>query len=174
MADGEVHAHRRAERDARDMGLLDPDGAEEGGDLVGIDLSRVRPGGFVALARARKVQRDAAEVRGVGRQLERIASMIGGQLRDQQQRFAFSLHVVVDRDSVYVDLRHARSLLTTDGTAHSLANGRQAASVGAAPSRPKLLSFCHYPSGSQDLVLLAEGVNDAARHGRDVWAEPVP
>ena len=46
MAGGKVHAHRGAERDARDVGVLDPDGAEEGGDLVGIDLGRVRPGGL--------------------------------------------------------------------------------------------------------------------------------
>ena len=55
MAGGEVHAHAGAERDARDVGLLDPDGAEEGGDLVGVALGRVRPGRLVALARAGKV-----------------------------------------------------------------------------------------------------------------------
>jgi len=70
------------------VGLLYPDGPEEGGDLVGIDLGRVRPGGLVALARAWKVKRDAAEALGVGRELERIASMIGGQVRDQQERLA--------------------------------------------------------------------------------------
>jgi hypothetical protein len=66
------------------MGLLDPDGAEEGGDLVGIDLGRVGAGGLVAIARARKVECDAAEVLGVGGQLEGIASVIGGQVRDSR------------------------------------------------------------------------------------------
>lgn len=76
---GEVRAHGGAERDARDVGLLDPDGAEEGGNLVSIGLGRVRPGGLVALARTGKVERDAAEALGVGRELERIARMVGGQ-----------------------------------------------------------------------------------------------
>jgi hypothetical protein len=66
--------------------------------------------GLVALAGAREVQRDAAEVLGVGRKLERVARVIGGQVRDQQQRFAFSLHLVLDREPVDVDLRHGRSL----------------------------------------------------------------
>ena len=55
MAGGKVHAHGRAERDAGDVGPLDPDGAEEGGDLIGIALGRVRPRRLVALARAGKV-----------------------------------------------------------------------------------------------------------------------
>ena len=55
-----------------------------GGDLVGVALGRVRAGGLVALARAGKIDRDAAEVLGVGRELERIAGVVGGQVRDQQ------------------------------------------------------------------------------------------
>jgi hypothetical protein len=67
MAGGQVHGHAGAERDARDVGGLDPDGAEEAGDLIGVGLGRVRPGRLVALAGAREVDRDAAEVLGVGR-----------------------------------------------------------------------------------------------------------
>src|SRR5207248_10054393 len=111
MAGGEVHADGRAERNSRDVGLLDPDGAKEGGDLVSIALGRVRPGGLVALARAGNVERDAAEVLGVGRELERIAGVVGGQVRNQQKRLALPLDVVVDRKSVYLDLWHACSLL---------------------------------------------------------------
>ena len=111
MAGGQVDAHRGAERHARDVGPLDPDGAEEGGDLVGVALGRVRPGRLVALARAGKIDRDAAEVLGVGRQLERPAGVVGRRVRDQQQRLALPLDVVVDREPVYLDLRHARSLL---------------------------------------------------------------
>jgi hypothetical protein len=62
MARGEVHADCGAEGDARDMRLLDPDGAEERGDLVGVRLGRVRPGGLVALAGAGQVDGDAPEV----------------------------------------------------------------------------------------------------------------
>jgi hypothetical protein len=41
-----VHRHARAERDARDVRLIDPDCSEEVGDLVGVALGRVRPGGL--------------------------------------------------------------------------------------------------------------------------------
>jgi hypothetical protein len=46
MAGGEVHAHRGAERDARYMGLLDSDGAEEGGDLVSVASVEYGPAGM--------------------------------------------------------------------------------------------------------------------------------
>jgi hypothetical protein len=46
MAGGEVDAHGGAERHARDVGLLDPDCIEEGGDLVGMAVSRDGPGGL--------------------------------------------------------------------------------------------------------------------------------
>jgi hypothetical protein len=82
MAGGQVDAHGGAEGHARDMGLLDPDGTEEGGDLVGLAVGRVRPGRLVALARAGKIERDAAELLGVGRQLERPAGMVGSRVRD--------------------------------------------------------------------------------------------
>ena len=105
-----MHAHRGTERDARDMGLLDADGPHEGGDLVGVDLGGVRSGGLVALARAGKIYRDATEVLGVARKLKRVARVVGAQIRDQQQRLSFSLHLVVDAKSVGGDLRHGRSL----------------------------------------------------------------
>ena len=110
MAGGEVHGHPGAERDARDVRRLDPDGAQEAGDLVGVGLGRVRARRLVALARAREVDRDAAEVLGVGRELERVARVIGREVGDQQQRIAFTLDVVVDRKTVDLDLWHARSL----------------------------------------------------------------
>jgi hypothetical protein len=77
MAGGQVDAHGGAERHARDMGLVDPDGIEEGGDLVGLAVGRVGAGRLVALARAGKVDRDAAKVLRVGRQLERPAGVVG-------------------------------------------------------------------------------------------------
>jgi hypothetical protein len=76
VAGGQVHAHRRTERHARDVGPLDPDRAEEGGDLVGLAVGRVRAGRLVALARAGTIDRDAAEVLGVGRELERPAGVV--------------------------------------------------------------------------------------------------
>lgn len=95
MAGGQVHAHGGPEGDARDVHLLDPDGAQERGDLIGVALGRVRPGGLVALARAGKVDRDTAEVLGVRRQLEGVAGVVGGQVGNQQQRLALALYVVV-------------------------------------------------------------------------------
>jgi len=71
------------------------------------------------MSRKPKVKRDAAEALGVGRQLERIASMIGGQVSDQQERLALPLHVVIDRESVYIDLRHVRLLVGAGGNAHA-------------------------------------------------------
>src|SRR6266545_6813929 len=111
MAGGQVNAHRRAERHARHVGPLDPDCAQEGGDLVGMAVGRVRSWRLVALARAGKVDRDAAEVLGVRRQLERVAGVVRGRVRDQQERLALPLHLVVDREPVHLNLRHGRSLL---------------------------------------------------------------
>ena len=64
MPGGKVDAHGGAERHARDVRLLDPDGVEEGGDLVGMAVGRVWAGRLVALAGAWKVDCDAAEVLG--------------------------------------------------------------------------------------------------------------
>ena len=111
MAGGQVDAHRPAERHARHVRPFDPDRAQEGGNLVGVAVGRVRPGRLVALARAGKVDRDAAEVLGVRRQLERVAGVVRGRVRDQQERLALPLHLVVDREPVHLNLRHARSLL---------------------------------------------------------------
>ena len=46
MAGGQVEAHGGTERHARDVGLIDADRAEEGGDLVGMALGRVGAGGL--------------------------------------------------------------------------------------------------------------------------------
>jgi hypothetical protein len=67
MAGGEVEAHGGTERHTRDVGLVDADRAEEGGDLVGMTVGRVRARRLVALAGAGKVDGYAGEVLGVGR-----------------------------------------------------------------------------------------------------------
>src|ERR687886_2898326 len=117
MPGGQMGGHGRAERHARHVSLLNSDRTEEAGELVGIAIGRVRPGRLVALTRAGKVDRDAAEVLGVGGELERVAGVVRGQVWDQQERLALPLHVVVDRKLVYVDLWHARSVLAARGTA---------------------------------------------------------
>jgi hypothetical protein len=116
MAGGEMHAHGGAERHTRHVGALDAEDAEERGDLVGIAIGRVRPGRLVALTRAQEVDRDAAEVLGVGRKLERVAGVVRRRVRDQQERLTLALDVVVDRQPVDLDLWHALHLLTTGRT----------------------------------------------------------
>jgi hypothetical protein len=88
------------------VGTLDTDGMEEGGDQVGVLLGRVRSGRFAALARARQVERDTAEVFGVGGKLERVAGVIRGQVWDQQKRLTLALDVIVDLQSVDLDNWH--------------------------------------------------------------------
>jgi hypothetical protein len=67
-----MHGHAGPERDAGDVRALDTDRAQEGGDLIGVDLGRVGPCRLVALAGPGKVDRDAAEVLDVRRQLEGV------------------------------------------------------------------------------------------------------
>src|SRR6476469_6244774 len=110
MAGRQVHTDRGAERHAGPMRRLDPDRGEEGGDMVGITLGGVRPGRLVAVTRAGKVDRNAGEVLGKGRKLERIASMIRTCIRDQQKRLTLPLHLIVGGDPVNHDLWHARSV----------------------------------------------------------------
>jgi hypothetical protein len=64
-------------------------------DLIGMAVGRVRRGRLVAVAGAGKVYRDAAEVLGLGRKLERVAGVVRGRVRDQQGRLALPLHVVL-------------------------------------------------------------------------------
>jgi hypothetical protein len=84
-----VDAYGRAEGDTRDMCGLNPDDAKEGGDLICVTLSRVRPRRLVALARAGKIERDTREVLSVGRELKRVAGVVRGGVRDQQERLPF-------------------------------------------------------------------------------------
>jgi hypothetical protein len=71
-------------------------------DLVGVAVGRVRPGRLVALARAGKIERDAAELLALGRQLERPAGVVGRRVGDQQERLALPLHLVVDREPIHL------------------------------------------------------------------------
>src|SRR5438132_675066 len=98
MVGGQVNANGGPERHARDVGPLDPDRSEESGYLVGLALGRVRSGWLVALARAGKIERDAAEVLGVSGQLERPTGVVGRGVVDQQERLALPLNLIVDRE----------------------------------------------------------------------------
>src|SRR5436305_7684368 len=95
----QVHGDSGSERDARDLGALDANRAKESGELVGISHRGIRAFRLVALAGTWEVHRDAAEMLCVGRQLERVAGMVSRQIRNQQQRIAFALYVVVDAET---------------------------------------------------------------------------
>jgi hypothetical protein len=106
VARRQVQADCPAQRDAGHVRALDARGGHERGHLVGVALGRVGAGRLCALARARQVDRDAAEVLGVGRQLERVAGVVGAGVGDEQERLPVALHVVVDAKPGCVDLRH--------------------------------------------------------------------
>jgi len=95
MTGGQVDAYRRPERHARHVRPLDSDGGQEGGNLVGVAVGRVRPGRLVALSRAGKVERDAAEVLGVRGQLEREAGVVRREVGNQYEWLTRPLHLVV-------------------------------------------------------------------------------
>src|SRR6478672_11993512 len=116
MAGGEVQTDGRAERNTSHMCAFDADGAQERSDLVCITIGRVRSDRLVALTRAGQIDRDAAEVFGVSRKLERVASVVRRRIWDQQERLPLPLDVVVDRQAIDIHLWHSRNLLTTCGT----------------------------------------------------------
>jgi hypothetical protein len=89
--------------------LVDPERLQEGRDIVGHELRRVITGGLVALSRAARIDRDAREVLGVLGDLEGVAGVVRGEVRDEQQGLARALLFVVHRDVANLDLRHGRT-----------------------------------------------------------------
>jgi hypothetical protein len=68
------------------MRALDADRLHEAGDIVGEQFGRIGPGRLVGLARAARIERDAGEMLCVVGDLERVAGVVGGKIRDQHQR----------------------------------------------------------------------------------------
>ena len=56
-----------------------------------------------------EVDGEAAEVPGVVGHLERVARLIGGEVRDEHQRLALTLHLVVDVDAIALHGRHVQT-----------------------------------------------------------------
>src|SRR4030095_13764761 len=91
------------------MDPIQPDGGDEGGDIVRKELGRPGPAWLVAFAGAAQVERDAGKLLGVVGDLKGIAGIVCCKIGDQQQRLAGALLLIVDGDVVGLDLRHGVS-----------------------------------------------------------------
>src|SRR5437016_1477528 len=85
MLGGEPEAGGCAERQTSDMDTVQPDGGEEGRNVIGKQLGRPDPGRLVAVAGPARVDRDAGELLGVVGDLKGIAGIVGGKVGDQQE-----------------------------------------------------------------------------------------
>src|SRR5712692_9754617 len=88
------------------MRLLNPHGIHESDNIVRENLGGIHAFGFVRFTSPPEVQRDAGKVLGVLCHLEGVTSVIGSQIRNENQRLSSSLLVIVYRDVVGFDLRH--------------------------------------------------------------------
>src|SRR6266849_4491553 len=88
------------------MRLMDPRGLHESGNIVPQKLGGIDAFGFVRFTCPSEVERDAGKVLGILCYLEGITGVIGGQIRNENQRLSASLLVIVYRDVVGFDLRH--------------------------------------------------------------------
>jgi hypothetical protein len=87
---------------------IQPDGGDEGSNIVCKELGRIGPGRLVAFASAARIDRDTGETLSVVRDLKGITCIVGGKVGDQQQRLAGALLLVVDGDVVGLDLGRNR------------------------------------------------------------------
>jgi hypothetical protein len=86
----------------------DADGLHELRDVGGEQLGRVDAVRLPRQARAAEVDGVAGELPGVVSHLERVAGLVGRETRDEDERFAFALDLVVDLDVVGLHYRHRR------------------------------------------------------------------
>src|SRR5947209_20262816 len=100
MLGGKPHADRSSERQPENMSFRNIQRLHEGGDIVGEVLGGVGALGTVRLAGSAEVERDAGEVLGVIGDLKGIASMVRGQVRNENQWLPGSLLVVIHGDVV--------------------------------------------------------------------------
>src|SRR2546428_7121983 len=88
------------------MGLWDPYGLHERGDVISIEFGGVGPCGFIRFTGASQVHGDTGEVLGILGDLKRITGVISRQIRDEDERLSCSLLVVVHGDLVDADFGH--------------------------------------------------------------------
>jgi hypothetical protein len=88
------------------MSLADSHRLHEYRDVVRECLCGVGGVRLVALAGATEIDREAREVLRILRHLKRVASVIGGEVRNEDERLPGSLLFVVDYQAVGVDSGH--------------------------------------------------------------------
>ena len=88
------------------MRALDTDRLHEGCDIVGEQFHRIGAGGLVAFAGAARIDADAGKMLGVLADLECVAGIVGREIRDEHERFARALLLIVQSNAVSLDLRH--------------------------------------------------------------------
>src|ERR1700678_2628122 len=98
MFAGEPQANRAAQRQAAYMRFLDADRSHEGGDVVGEQFSRIGSVGLVGLAGAAGSGGTAGEMLGIVSDLEGVAGVVGGKVRDEHERLARPPGLVIYRD----------------------------------------------------------------------------
>src|SRR5206468_3047140 len=84
-------------------------GPHESGDVVRECLCRISSLGGLAFTGSAKIERNASEVLAIFGNLESVTGVIGGQVRNQNERVAGSLLFIVDGDVVGFYFRHAAS-----------------------------------------------------------------
>ena len=89
------------------MGLPNPCGLHESGNVVRQKLGGIDAFEFIRFTCPSKIERDAGKVLGVLCHLEGVAGVIGGQVRNENEWLSSSLLVVVHCDVIGFDLRHA-------------------------------------------------------------------
>jgi hypothetical protein len=88
------------------VGPAHADGLHERGHVVGEQLGGVGALRLAAQPCPAQVNGEAGEVLGVVRDLERITGLVGREIRDEDQRLALALDLVVDVNAVRLDRRH--------------------------------------------------------------------
>src|SRR5229473_4511571 len=88
------------------MRLLEPQSIHESGNIVSKIFGGIDAFGLVRFTCPSQVERDAGKVLGVLCHLEGVTSVIGGQIRKENERLSGSLLVIVHRDVVGFDFRH--------------------------------------------------------------------
>jgi hypothetical protein len=88
------------------MGALDADPLHERGDIIGKQFCRLGPCRLVRLACTAWVEGNAGEELGIVRDLESVASIVGGKVWNEDERLTGPLLLVIHSDVVHFDFRH--------------------------------------------------------------------
>ena len=102
------HMPVAAPRDSPETWALVIRTRDESSDVVGEQFGGVGPVRLAGQPGATQVHRVTAEPFGVVSHLERVACLIGSQVRNEDQRLPFALKLVVDLDVVRLNVRHRR------------------------------------------------------------------